>query len=100
MLLIHTILPIAPPTDCNASTNVVDIPVISAVDNCTLPNVRLDTVFEPEKNAPTAPKYEAKIVQYSPVAAAKLLPIIFTIEPSLPTNIKFTIMSAPTNAIN
>ncbi|VEI46115.1 Uncharacterised protein [Actinobacillus equuli] len=69
-------LPIAPPTDCNASTNEVDKPVISAVDNCTLPKVKLETVLEPEKNAPTAPKYEAKIVQYSPVAAAKLLPMI------------------------
>ncbi len=54
MLLIQTILPIAPSTDCNANTKVVEMPVISAVDNCTLPKVKLDTVFEPEKNAPTA----------------------------------------------
>ena len=68
MLLIHTILPIAPPADCNARTSEEERPVISALDNCTLPNVQLETVFEPEKNAPTAPKYDAKIVQYSPVA--------------------------------
>ena len=56
MLLIQTMLPIAPPTDCSAKINATDKPVVSAVDNCTLPKVQLDTVLEPEKNAPTAPR--------------------------------------------
>ena len=93
-------LPIAPPTDCNANTNATDQPVVSAVDNCTLPKVKFDTVLEPVKNAPTAPRKEEKSVQSLPVTSAKVRPMIFTMECSPPTNIKFTITNAPIKAIN
>ena len=56
ILLIHTILPIAPPTDCRAKISGTDKPVALATEYCTAPKVRLDTVLEPEKNAPMAPR--------------------------------------------
>ena len=57
-------------------------------------------MFDPEKNAPIAPKKEEKIVQLLPDISAKVRPIIFTMECSPPTNIKFTITKAPIKAIN
>ena len=63
ILLIHTILPIAPPTDCKASIRGTESPVVLATEYCTAPKVRFDTVLEPEKKDPTAPKYDEKIVQ-------------------------------------
>ena len=63
ILLIHTILPIAPPTDCKASIRGTESPVVLATEYCTAPKVRFDTVLEPEKKDPTAPKYDENIVQ-------------------------------------
>ena len=33
MLFIHTIFPIAPPTDCKARTSATEMPVVSAVES-------------------------------------------------------------------
>ena len=56
MLLMHTMLPIAPPTDCRASTLLPGRPTLCAMLCWMLPKVRFDTVFEPEKKAPIAPR--------------------------------------------
>ena len=56
MLLIHTIFPIAPPTDCKDKIRGMDKPVSRATEYCTAQKVILETVFEPEKKAPTAPR--------------------------------------------
>ena len=52
----HTIFPIAPPTDCKAKISGTESPVAVATEYCTAPKVTLEIVLEPEKNAPKAPK--------------------------------------------
>ena len=39
ILLMHTILPIAPPTDCRAKISGTDMPVALATEYCTAPKV-------------------------------------------------------------
>lgn len=56
MLFKHTMLPIAPPTDCSARINGTDMPVVSAIESWIPPKVKFETVLDPEKNAPIAPR--------------------------------------------
>ncbi|MOA25336.1 hypothetical protein D3C78_1460550 [compost metagenome] len=92
-------LPIAPPTDCSASVRLTFSPLLRAIDCWMPPNVRLETVLEPEKNEPSAPRKEENSSQLSPVNAANALPMRITGALSPPSIIRLTITSAPNRAI-